>query len=260
MHAVESAPSAHTWFLLGFSIDMSVVQHNWCVLTVGLLVASFAGSARADLRVVTDVASADLAGDNYNSFRASDISGRASDRTLAWFDLDGLNTSTWNSLDHSLSLYVNVYSDRNLTEVIGLAYASGTVRPGDTALEAAAHEYFDLVAESITWSVQLDGNSSFDSFLRRQFGDQPADGWSIAIGERVLGSSIQDTFSGKTEGPRGGLAYDRTQRLGDDSGQVSFHTDMMLKMESAAVPLPGSVLLALFGFAGLALRQRFSHA
>lgn len=241
---------------------MRVVRRNILVLLAAFLVVGLYGNVRADLRVVTDVSQSGSTDGTYNSFRASDIAGSAADRTLAWFDLDTTNVSTWDSLDHSLSLYVNVYSDSRMIDRIGSAFASGTVRQIDNPLlggasaDASAQEYFDLVAESIHWSVQLDGASVFGSFLSRAYGEQPADGWDVVIGEGSL-ASVDGSFSSKDSGPRGGLTYDRTQRLDDGADQVYWQTDIMLKMESAAVPLPGSAIMALFGFAGLAIRQRF---
>ncbi len=235
---------------------MSVSQLNRRVLLIASVVAASAGNVQADLRVVADVATADLAGGTHNSFRASDIAGGVNDRTLAWFDLDLSNTSTWNEVDQSLSLHVNVYSDSRLTDRIGGAYASGFVRPGETSAEAFAQDYFSLEAEAINWSVQLDGASSFESFLSRMFGGQPVDGWEFVIGESAQ-TSADSTFSGKTAAPRGGLTHDRTQRLSDGPHQLSLQTNIMLKMETATVPLPGSALMALFGFTGLAIRQRF---
>ncbi len=217
---------------------MSVGQLVCRMLIVAFLMSEWAERLRADLHVVTDVAPVDLAGGAYNTFRASDVVREASDRTLAWFDLDSSNASTLNTADNSLSLYVNVYSDRLLTDRIGTAHASGIVLPGDVTREAASQEYLGLVAESIDWSIQLDRPSSFDRFLTRAFGDQPIDGWNIEVGETASAAWAHNPFTKKSAAPRDGFVYDRAQRWADQAGRVSFQTDVMLRMESATVVMP----------------------
>lgn len=194
-----------------------------CFAVLGIVCAG-SGSAFGDLRLVADVT--------------------LSDSSLG----------DWSQGDGSAGAYDVFRLSESGADVFSAGQISG---------EDAAQGYFDLVTESMDWSGRSEQGGSLVGFLDRalvdpELGEQLESSRSFGISEEPTGDSADSAvrgFTGRPDGSRAFPTYNQIQRAGFEGDQLYLRSSMLLEMKTATVPAPGSALLAMFGFAGLAFRR-----